>query len=69
VIISAPQRTLLDLIVLEPDGVGSAHVSNILEISIQSASIRLKTLYEKGYVTREEIASESGGIEFIYKAK
>ncbi|PHR58789.1 MAG: hypothetical protein COA47_10310 [Robiginitomaculum sp.] len=38
-----------------------------LAISVPSASNRLKSLWELGYLTREEFAAPSGGIEYIYK--
>jgi DNA-binding MarR family transcriptional regulator len=35
-------------------------------ISIQSASTRLKRLYATGYLTRNQLTAEAGGIEYIY---
>lgn len=48
-------------------GISSYSLSDILNISIQSASIRLAKLYQKKYLNRFEVDSESGGIEYVYK--
>jgi predicted transcriptional regulator len=69
VILSQPQLDLFRWIALETHGCGSPQVAAIFGISLQSASARLKKLFDKGYLTRKEVAAETGGIEFIYKAK
>lgn len=50
-------------------GITSSDIASIFEISVQSASARLKVLVKKGYLRREQFISESGGIEYIYYAK
>ncbi len=35
--------------------------------SIQNASSQLKRLWEKKYLTREEVVSKSGGVEYRYR--
>jgi len=49
-------------------GAMTREVANHFSIGITDASTRLKKLYVLGYLTRTEITSESGGIEFIYYA-
>ena len=44
----------------------SSKIAVMLDISIQSASVRLVALYRKGYCTRKEVQQESGGYEFEY---
>lgn len=44
----------------------SGKIAVMLDITVQSVSIRLMTLYRKGYVTRKEVQQESGGYEFEY---
>jgi predicted transcriptional regulator len=33
---------------------------------VQNASAKLNRLYAAGYIQREMVAAESGGIEFVY---
>lgn len=44
----------------------SSALADALSISVQSASAKLNRLYVAGYVRREMIAAESGGIEYVY---
>jgi predicted transcriptional regulator len=69
VMLSQPQLDLFRWIALETHGAGSPQVAAVFGVSIQSASARLKKLFDKGYLTRTEVAAETGGIEHIYKAK
>lgn len=48
-------------------GISSYSLADKLLISVQSASSRLKIMYEKEYLTRTEVVAESGGIEYVYK--
>jgi len=48
------------------DGTSSHHVSTVFNVSIQSASARLKRLYTIGYLTRKQLTAESGGVEYVY---
>ena len=45
----------------------SSKIANRLVASVQSISLRLKKLRDKGYLTRTEVKAESGGYEFEYK--
>ncbi|WKD23593.1 hypothetical protein NDQ71_00330 [Pseudoalteromonas sp. KG3] len=45
----------------------SSKIANSLATSVQSISLRLKKLRDKGYLTRTEVKAESGGYEFEYK--
>jgi len=44
-------------------------LSHLQGISLQSASGRLKRLYEAGYLDRADTSSPSGGIEYFYTVK
>lgn len=48
-------------------GVTAAEWARRFDDSIQSASQKLKSLWSKGYLTREEMVSPSGGIHHLYK--
>lgn len=48
-------------------GMTSASMSDELNVSVYHASIQLKKLHKKGYLTRVKMVAESGGIEYIYK--
>lgn len=48
-------------------GLTSAGLSVATGISPQNASTSLCRLYNRGYLDRENIGSESGGDEFLYK--
>jgi DNA-binding MarR family transcriptional regulator len=67
VAINRNQRDLVFLID-SVESVTSREIADKLDISIESASSRLKTLYEKGYLTRENIMADSGGIEYWYSS-
>ncbi len=54
--------------IIDSGSVTSAEFSEGAEISIQNASRQLNALYNKNYLTRKEVISESGGIEYIYKS-
>lgn len=42
-------------------------LANQIDISIHNASAKLSRLYRAGYLQREMVAAESGGIEYVYK--
>jgi hypothetical protein len=42
----------------------SVGIASVFCCSVQSASARLKRLFEKGYLQRTEYTAKSGGIEF-----
>lgn len=47
----------------------STEIADDLNISTQSASVRLKALVKKGYLTRRECNARTGGIEYEYRIK
>lgn len=47
----------------------SAEIAPVLECNMQTVSMRLKTLYKKGYLTRKEVTAKTGGIEYEYQLK
>ncbi len=49
--------------------VSSAYISEVYDTSVQSASVKLRILWDKGYLWRRGIRQESGGNEYLYKAK
>ena len=65
--LSDDQRYLFSEVECQPDGVTSAFISDLLDISIQSASGRLVVLFKKKYLKRTERIAESGGIEYVYE--
>jgi len=46
--------------------VRTAQLAQVLDISVTNASTRLKRLWEGGYLMRDEVASATGGAEFVY---
>jgi predicted transcriptional regulator len=66
--ISWHQKVIL-LTVNKEQGVTSSTLSEIMQIPVESTSTKLKRLYEKGYLSRAEVVSDSGGIEYIYKCR
>jgi len=46
----------------------SSELSDGAGISIQNASVKLNTLYKKGYLRRKRLIHESGGFEYIYES-
>jgi predicted transcriptional regulator len=61
-------RNILMTVAQDGDaGVTAAEWVRRFDDSIQSASQKLKSLWGKGYLTREEMASPSGGIHHLYK--
>lgn len=70
VLLSQPQLDLLNWIVHDwRMKLSSYQVAGVFEISLQSASVKLKVLWEKGYLDRVQVSSNTGGIEYIYRAK
>ena len=57
---------LIDLISKLIDGISSNELSKLRTVTIENASTKLYRLYSKGYLTRKEIKSISGGIEYRY---
>jgi len=52
----------------EMGGAMTYQIADEFNISIQSASTRLKKLLDLGYLSRNELTAESGGIEYMYYA-
>ena len=52
---------------LDEEGLTSRWVSNVYDISIQSASSKLKKLHKKGYLKRTNEGADSGGDEYVYR--
>jgi len=49
-----------------PTPIYSTDIADILNISVQNASVQLKKLVDSGYATRYEVVSKTGGMEFQY---
>ncbi len=47
--------------------INSSRASKELSNSVYSATIILRLLYTKGYLTRKPLLQESGGVEYIYQ--
>ena len=65
--ISAGSRELLDLIMSEKT-VTTSKVAEILDVTAQNASAKLKKLLTLGLILGAKRAAESGGMEFEYTA-
>ena len=57
---------LIDLISKLSKGISSSELAKLRAVTIENASTKLYKLYSKGYLTRNEIKSVSGGIEYRY---
>lgn len=57
---------LIDLISKLSGGISSSELSKLRVVTTENASTKLYGLYSKGYLTRKEIKSPSGGIEYSY---
>ncbi len=47
----------------------ASELSEKLEVSIQNASSKLNRLFTSGYLERVQMAADSGGIEYVYRAQ
>lgn len=63
--ITKAQKSIIDFCCMEKT---TADVAKKYNISIQSASTRLKKLFDLGYLNRIERIHETGGIEYFYYA-
>lgn len=63
----SPSSLPLLNVVMSKRSVTTTQVAQALEMSVQNASTRLKRLSDEGFITRVEMAADSGGKEFIYK--
>lgn len=60
-------QALLEFVLRKGSALASEAAAE-LNVSVPSASTRLKKLVEEGYIRRVEAGAESGGIEFKYEA-
>ena len=44
----------------------ASELASAWDISVQNASSKLNRFYRSGYLDREEVIADSGGIEFVY---
>ena len=65
--ISAGSRELLDLVMAEKT-VTTSKVAEVLDVTAQNASAKLKKLLTLGLVLGTKQTAESGGMEFVYTA-
>lgn len=65
--LTSSSKELVDY-VLTRGNVLVSQVASDLGISVPNASTRLKKLVTDGYILRNEVIAESGGIEYIYSA-
>ena len=66
-VLSANAAKIMRFIIHE-GSMNSCRLSGEIGISLQNASVKLKFLHSKGYLKREEVIAETGGIEYIYKS-
>jgi hypothetical protein len=62
---SSTSRVLIEYVVSRYETRTSDVVSD-LNIKVNNASMKLKQLWEMGFILRREDAAETGGIEFVY---
>jgi len=55
--------------VLVLESLSTKDIADKFEITIQNASVQMKKMYDLGYLGRDEIPQESGGIEHSYHIK
>lgn len=63
------QINIIKFISKAPEGVFSPLISFKFNISIQSASTILATLYKKGYLSRSEKVHPTGGSQYLYSVR
>ena len=51
---------------LKREEVTAAELASALKLQITNASMKLKQLWEKGFLLRRQTAAASGGVEFVY---
>lgn len=64
---TAPAEQLLNL-VLERRDLGTPEAAKTLKKELNNVSTRLKNLTDRGFILRQELPSQSGGVEFRYMA-
>lgn len=64
-LLNRKQIFLLELI--KENGMTSAFLSHIEEVSIQNASSKLNRLFTAGYLKRTIDSADTGGIEYLYE--
>lgn len=65
-VLSETQIEIARLVHRLPTPIYSRDIADRMGISIQNASTQLKRLARSGYVSRHEVISKTGGIEFEY---
>ncbi|EOG4087134.1 DNA-binding protein [Acinetobacter baumannii] len=65
--ITTSSQELLDYIYEQPK-VTTSLIANHFDISIPNASMKLKKLFNQGYILGEKETASSGGHEFVYRA-
>ncbi|MFV5361139.1 DNA-binding protein [Acinetobacter oleivorans] len=65
--ITTSSQELLDYIYEQPN-VTTSLIANHFDISIPNASMKLKKLFNQGYILGEKETASSGGHEFVYRA-
>ena len=64
---TAPAEQLLKL-VLERRDLGTPEAAKTLKKELNNVSTRLKNLTDRGFILRQEMPAQSGGVEFRYMA-
>lgn len=59
-------RDVLDFVAGRSNPVFTSEVCKALDLSAQNASTKLKALWEKGYLLRQEMSAPTGGVEYAY---
>ena len=64
---TAPAQQLLKL-VLERKDLGTPEAAKSLKKELNNVSTRLKNLTDRGFILRQELPAQTGGVEFRYMA-
>ncbi|HXG28618.1 MAG TPA: hypothetical protein VNJ47_07210 [Nevskiales bacterium] len=59
-------RDVLDYVSGRTSPVFTSEVCKALKLTAQNASTKLKALWEKGYLLRQEMSAPTGGVEYAY---
>tara|TARA_R110002096_G_scaffold362410_4_gene555547 strand:+ start:4658 stop:5188 length:531 start_codon:yes stop_codon:yes gene_type:complete len=62
-----PTQQLLSLVLKRKD-LGTPEAAKTLKKELNNVSTRLKNLTDRGFILRQEIPAQSGGVEFRYRA-
>lgn len=66
-VLTDPQIDMVNLVAGYHRAATAREIADCMNLSIATISGRLATLVDKGYLTRRDLGSTSGGSEYFYK--